>query len=667
MTRFEVAAADAPTSRIMVCSKVASIFSLVFVLALAGCQNTELLSAVQKNVAVAAANAATTGGNGTYAISYLGNGNDSGSPPVDPTRYLPGSQATIQPNSNKMARYNYVLAGWQDAATSTFYPADGSVKIVVGNADITLKAVWGHSVTYSGNGSTSGTAPVDSKIYREGVQGFDSVSILAPTGSQALGKSNGTFLAWNSSADGTGTWYTSSGSPFSVAATQFTIASANVTLYAQWMDNPIVTPTVSAGLVNLAWNSCANANSYNVYKSTTASTLGTKIASALTSASYADTSVVVGTIYYYTVTSYSNHGVESPTTNQISTAPPPPVPTLNTPVPGIDQITLTWSSVTGATSYNLYWDTATGVTRNSPNKITNATSGINLTNLDTSKTYYYVLTSLKNGAESAISNEANCVPSKSTDSSLSSLAVMLGNNSYSISPSFSPTTLMYTVAQAVSSGEGSQISISATTTSQYASIITNSSPPWVPDPVTPNLYRQGIPVTGTKSEYQVTLRVQAEDLSSISYTIGLTIVSIGGVGPDLSTVVIGDLGNYDSGHRFLEIHTINASGSAIAWCDTTDATNYLNTGTDGSVNTALIVAGTSTSAAQTCSGGGSIWFLPSATELSNVPPSAITSGQYWTSTEEDASDAYYYDTGTHNSGAHDLKTVVHLVRSARWF
>ena len=295
MTRFEVAAADAPTSRIMVCSKVASIFSLVFVLALAGCQNTELLSAVQKNVAVAAANAATTGGNGTYAISYLGNGNDSGSPPVDPTRYLPGSQATIQPNSNKMARYNYVLAGWQDAATSTFYPADGSVKIVVGECRYHAQGCLGtFSHLQRQRKDASGTAPVDSKIYREGVQGFDSVSILAPTGSQALGKSNGTFLAWNSSADGTGTWYTSSGSPFSVAATQFTIASANVTLYAQWMDNPIVTPTVSAGLVNLAWNSCANANSYNVYKSTTASTLGTKIASALTSASYADTSVVVG-------------------------------------------------------------------------------------------------------------------------------------------------------------------------------------------------------------------------------------------------------------------------------------------------------------------------------------------------------------------------------------
>ena len=75
-------------------------------------------------------------------------------------------------------------------------------------------------VTYNGNGSTSGTAPVDGNTYNPG----DTVTVLGNTGS--LGKNSDTFAYWNTSADGTGTFY-------GPTAT-FNIDATDVTLFAMW-------------------------------------------------------------------------------------------------------------------------------------------------------------------------------------------------------------------------------------------------------------------------------------------------------------------------------------------------------------------------------------------------------------------------------------------------
>jgi hypothetical protein len=75
-------------------------------------------------------------------------------------------------------------------------------------------------VSYDGNGSTSGTAPVDSNSYRPG----QTVTVLDYGSLSKTG--NKYFSSWNTEADGSGT----KRSPGST----FAIGSANVTLYAQW-------------------------------------------------------------------------------------------------------------------------------------------------------------------------------------------------------------------------------------------------------------------------------------------------------------------------------------------------------------------------------------------------------------------------------------------------
>ena len=80
-----------------------------------------------------------------------------------------------------------------------------------------------YTVTYDGNGATSGDVPEDNNEYEED----DEVTVLSNTGS--LAKTGYSFGGWNTQNDGQGTNYT--------AGNTFTISS-NTTLYAKWIQNP---------------------------------------------------------------------------------------------------------------------------------------------------------------------------------------------------------------------------------------------------------------------------------------------------------------------------------------------------------------------------------------------------------------------------------------------
>ena len=78
-----------------------------------------------------------------------------------------------------------------------------------------------HSVTYNGNGASSGSVPTDATAYEEG----DVVTVLGNTGS--LVKTGQTFLGWSTSA-------TASSGTFYPAGYKFYMPNAAVTLYAVW-------------------------------------------------------------------------------------------------------------------------------------------------------------------------------------------------------------------------------------------------------------------------------------------------------------------------------------------------------------------------------------------------------------------------------------------------
>jgi uncharacterized repeat protein (TIGR02543 family) len=92
-------------------------------------------------------------------------------------------------------------------------------------------AIDTHTVTYNGNGSTGGTAPVD------GGSPYDYNSTVTVMGAGTLVKTGYTFTGWNTASDGSGTSY-SPGGTFSL--------TADTTLFAQWLINSY-TLTYTAG------------------------------------------------------------------------------------------------------------------------------------------------------------------------------------------------------------------------------------------------------------------------------------------------------------------------------------------------------------------------------------------------------------------------------------
>jgi fibronectin type III domain protein len=89
------------------------------------------------------------------------------------------------------------------------------------------------------------------------------------------------------------------------------------------------------------------------------------------------------------------------------TASAPVAPTGLTAVGGTGQVTLSWASVSNATSYNMYFATTTGVTTTSGTKITSVTSPSVQAGLAAGTTYYYIVTAVNSAGESAASAQAS--------------------------------------------------------------------------------------------------------------------------------------------------------------------------------------------------------------------------------------------------------------------
>jgi hypothetical protein len=126
------------------------------------------------------------------------------------------------------------------------------------------------------------------------------------------------------------------------------------------------TNTTSQATIN--WSAASGATSYNLYYRSTTSgvtkTNGTKIIGA--TSPFTQKGLTNGTIYYYVVTAVNTAG-ESPESSQVS-ATPIAAPTnaglsfLRIMAEQDMEFNLTWSGVTGATSYNVYYSSSGGVT-----------------------------------------------------------------------------------------------------------------------------------------------------------------------------------------------------------------------------------------------------------------------------------------------------------------
>jgi hypothetical protein len=168
----------------------------------------------------------------------------------------------------------------------------------------------------------------------------------------------------------------------------------------------------------LSWSAVTGATSYRIYYSTTPGVTSASTSKVLDAS---NPQIVTGlenaTTYYFAVSAV-NGGGESVLSSEVSVIPVlPPAPIRPSGIGasgGNAQVTVTWKNVDGATSYNVYYSTAPGVTSASPTKVLGATNGVTgqaITGLVNETIYYFVVTAKNNGGESVVSSEKSAKPS----------------------------------------------------------------------------------------------------------------------------------------------------------------------------------------------------------------------------------------------------------------
>ncbi len=163
--------------------------------------------------------------NPTYTVTYNGNGNTGGSVPSDTSKYEQGQIVTTLGNTGNLVKSGYAFSGWNTQADGAGTTYAEPQTFTMSGANVTLYAVWTtgpvYTVIYDGNGSTSGSVPIDTTNYVPG----QTVAVFANPGIKA----GYSFSGWNTQADESGTTYT--------PGETFTTGSADITLYAMWTAN----------------------------------------------------------------------------------------------------------------------------------------------------------------------------------------------------------------------------------------------------------------------------------------------------------------------------------------------------------------------------------------------------------------------------------------------
>ena len=150
------------------------------------------------------------------------------------------------------------------------------------------------------------------------------------------------------------------------------------------------------GQVTLTWSAVNSATNYYLKRSTNSGGIYSTIFSG-SSTNYNDTNVVNGTTYYYVVSAINSSG-EGPNSAEVSATPlPPPAPTFVTVIANYGVVSLTWSTVPGANSYNLRRSPST----NGPFTLITSTSSTsyNDTTVINGSTYYYIVSAVNPGGE----------------------------------------------------------------------------------------------------------------------------------------------------------------------------------------------------------------------------------------------------------------------------
>ncbi len=232
-----------------------------------------------------------------------------------------------------------------------------------------------------------------------------------------------------------------------------------------------LTATAGPARVDLTWTGSAGATSYNVKRSTSAAgpfaTVG-----ATASAAYTDATATNGTTYWYVVSAVNALG-ESGNSASASATPqgPPAAPTNLVAIGGTVSVALTWTASANAASYRVGRATLSG----GPYTLVASPTTASYTDTGATSntvTYYYVVTAVGVGGESAASAEASTPLKPKTPTGLTR---SLGNTVTELRWSAAPGATSYRIQRATATG-GPYTTVGTATTPFFAGTgLTNGS------------------------------------------------------------------------------------------------------------------------------------------------------------------------------------------------
>jgi fibronectin type 3 domain-containing protein/N-acetylneuraminic acid mutarotase/outer membrane biosynthesis protein TonB len=274
-------------------------------------------------------------------------------------------------------------------------------------------------------------------------------------------------------------------------ATQANIAAPSSGISMSLTCAPAVpsTPTIgspTSSSLFISWSAVSGATSYRVYRSTASGGPYSQVAS-IASTNYTDTTLSSGTTYYYKVSAVNSCSESAQSGFASGLTIPAQVATPTVGSPTASSLTISWSSVTGATSYNLYGSTASGGPYTLIASAIPSTSYTN-TGLSSGTTYYYKVSAVNASGEGAQSNYAlgtTLCPTPATPSipavgspTSSSLAIswtgVSGATSYNLYRSTFSTGPYSQVASGLTSTSYTNTGLSSGTTYYYKVSAVNS-------------------------------------------------------------------------------------------------------------------------------------------------------------------------------------------------
>jgi glucose/arabinose dehydrogenase/fibronectin type 3 domain-containing protein/regulation of enolase protein 1 (concanavalin A-like superfamily) len=399
----------------------------------------------------------TTAANGStyfYVVSAsnaAGQSNNSTQVTCTPAAPLPGAPTGLTATSGN----TQITLNWTAVSGATSYTVKRSLASGGPYTNFTQSGITGTS--YVNTGLTNGTpyyyVVSASNATGEGANSAQATATPqappppgAPSGLTATGGDNRVQLAWNASSGASSYTVkraTASGGPYNdfiapdVTTTSYNdIAASNGTPYFyvvtasnsngesgnsnQATATPQPPPAPPATLnatpgnttVSLSWAASVGATSYRVKRSTTQGTGYTSVQAGITGTTFNDTGRSNGTTYYYVVTASTNLA-ESGDSGEASATPQPPAPGAPTGVSataGNAQVTVSWSAVSGATSYTVKRSlTSGGPYTNFTQAGITGTSYVN-TGLTNGTPYYYVVSASNGGGEGPNSSQVTATP-----------------------------------------------------------------------------------------------------------------------------------------------------------------------------------------------------------------------------------------------------------------